>query len=360
MLEEKRILIINPFGIGDVLFSTPLIRNLRFYFPNAFIAVAVQKRVAPILENNPHIDKIIPFSRGDFKILSRQSKSKAIRLLLRVFRDIMYLRFNLYFDLSLEHRYSLLLKFLGIKPRIGYNYKKRGRFLTHRVDIEGYKNKHVVEYHLELLKFLQLEPRFYNLELFLTEDQRNWTDNFLKHNNIIDKDLLIGIAPFGGETFGKQAEIKHWPAENYAELADLLIDKMKAKIIIFAGFNEKIRLKQLLSIMRNKAIETTDKSLIQIASIIAKCRLVISNDTGPLRFANALNIPTISLFGPVDEQVYGPYPPSPHNVVLKKEFQCRPCYQYFRLPECKYQRRCLRAITVQEVLVQAKRLLRHG
>ena len=110
----KNILIINPFGIGDVLFSTPLIRNLRFYYPDAFIAVAVQKKVVPVLENNPQIDKVIPFSRGDFKDLCRQSRLKAIGLLSKTLGNILHCKFNLCVDLSLEHRYSLFLKLMGI------------------------------------------------------------------------------------------------------------------------------------------------------------------------------------------------------------------------------------------------------
>lgn len=168
----KSILLINPFGIGDVLFSTPLIRNLRFYYPDAFIAVAAQKKVAPVLENNPHINKIIPFSHGDVKELSRQSRLKAIKLFLKVRREILAHRFNLCFDLSLEHRYSLFLKLAGVRPHIGYNYRNRGRFLTHQVDIEGYEDKHVVEYHLELLRFLGKELKFRNQELFLRQERK--------------------------------------------------------------------------------------------------------------------------------------------------------------------------------------------
>ena len=356
--EQKRILIVNPFGIGDVLFSTPLIRNLRFYYPEAFIAVAVQKRTAPILENNPHIDKIIPFSRGDFKELSRQSKAKALNLLFGVIAEVFRQRFDLCFDLSLEHRYSLLLKFFGVTPRIGYNYKNRGRFLTHKINIEGYRDKHVVEYHLELLKFLDLEPRFRNIELYLRQEQRDWAKDFLKQKGLNEGDLLIGILPFGGQSFGGQAEIRRWPLENHAKLADLLVDKLKVKIVILAGPGEKGNLNHLLTVMHNRAIDASETSIIQLASIIENCRLVISNDAGPLHIVNALNIPNISFFGPVDEEVYGPYPQNPNRIVLKRDFDCRPCYRYFRVPECRYERRCLTQITVGEVFQEAAKLLK--
>jgi len=357
MPEEKHILIVNPFGIGDVLFSTPLIRNLRFYYPDAFIAVAVQKKTAPLLENNPNINRVITFSRGDYKDLSRRSRLQALKLLLETIRQVQGLKLDICFDLSLEHRYSLLLKLLNVKQRIGYNYKKRGRFLTDKISIDGYSQEHVVDYHLQLLKFLGLKPREGNLELFLSQSQKDWARDFLDHNGIEKSDLLIGIAPFGGETFASQALIKHWPVENYAKLCDLLIERLKAKIIILSGPQEKAGLNHLLSLMHNKAVHTTEASIMQLAAVTAGCRLVISNDTGPLRFANALNVPSLSLFGPVDEKVYGPYPVSCCNTVLKKDFACRPCYLNFRVSECPYQRRCLTSIKIEEVFLEAENLL---
>ncbi len=353
------ILILNPFGIGDVLFSTPLIRNLRFHYPYAFIAVAVQKKVAPILENNPNINKVIHFSRGDFKELSRQSRIRAIGFLFKTLGEILRHKFDLCIDLSLEHRYSLFLKFLGVRQRLGFNYKHRGRFLTQRINLDGYEKKHVVEYHLELLKLLGIESRFKNLEIFLKQEERDRAEEFLRKKGILKSDLTIGIIPGGGASWGRQSYLKHWPGEKFAQVADKLAEEFGAKIIIFANSPEREIAENVIQKMHQPAISMIAKTdLRQFMALINQCNLIITNDGGPLHLAVALGVKVVSIFGPVDEQVYGPYPLNSRHIAIKKDFSCRPCYRKFRMPECNYQHRCLTGITVDEVFREAGRLLK--
>ena len=73
--------------------------------------------------------------------------------------------------------------------------------------------------------------------------------------------------------------------------------------------------------------------------------------------AVALGVKTVSMFGPVDEGVYGPYPPSVKHIVVKKDLPCRPCYKDFRFTGCSNSRRCLEDISVDKVFEEAKRLL---
>ena len=355
----QKILIINPFGIGDVLFSTPLIKNLRFYYPDAFIAVAVQKKIAAVLENNPNINKIIPFSRGDFKELCRQSRFKAIGVLLRTIGEVRQHKFDLFIDLSLEHRYSLALKFLGVKQRVGYNYKNRGRFLTHKINIEGYKDKHVVEYHLDLLRFLGKNPKFRNLELHLRQEEKSWAEAFLRENGVSRDDFVVGIIPGGGASWGDKGHYLRWPYENFAKICDELETIPQMKILLFGAKTDVQLCQKITKILKQKPIEVFGKTnLRQFITLLDKCNLVICNDTGPLHISVALEKKIICFCGPVDDRVYGPYPPRSEHIVMKKDFPCRPCYRKFRVPECEYEQRCLIAITVQEVFQEVERLLK--
>lgn len=354
----ENILVINPFGIGDVLFSTPLIRNLRFYYPDAFIAVVAQKQVTPVLENNPSIDKIIPFSRGDFKILSNKSKLRAMGLLFRTLSQIRRAKFDLCIDLSLEHRYSLFLKLLGIKQRIGFNYKQRGRFLTQRINIDGFQDKHVTEYHLELLKFLNKQAKFYQAELFLKQGEKDWAEEFLKQFQVSRQDLLVGIIPGGGASWGKKADYLQWPYESFAKVCDELSRIPHLKVILLGSPTDVKICQSIARFLKQEPIEAFGKTnLRQFIALIDKCQLIICNDTGPLHISAALAKRIIYFCGPVDERVYGAYPARPERVVMKKDFPCRPCYRNFHVPECDYQLRCLRVITPEEVITQAKRLI---
>jgi len=358
----QRILIVNPFGIGDVLFTTPLIHTLKENFPQSFITYLCNYRTEPILEGNPYIDEVISFSRGDIKKLFRKSKTEALKRILSLIKQIRKLKFDLLIDFSLDYRYNIVAKFLGIPKRIGFNYKNRGRFLTDKIDIEGYSDKHIVEYYLDLLKFLGVKPSVNRLELFLSEKDEEWayfhTGCGSKGGSKGQNDFVVGVVPGGGESWGKTAFYKHWPKEKFAYVSDELIKKYNAKVIILGSVEEKEICKDVVNLMHEKAINTCGETTIsQFAALLKRCKLVITNDGGPLHIAVSQDVKTISIFGPVNEKVYGPYPPSEKHIVIKKDLPCRPCYKKFRVPKCNYNHRCLTEISVQEVLAQAEKLI---
>ncbi len=152
----KKFLIINPFGVGDVLFTTPVITSLKDKYPDSTIGYWCNERVKDIFADDPNIDKIFALSRGDLKRTYGNSRLEGIKRFLWLAFSIKKEKFDVVLDFSLDHRYSLLAKLLGIKKRIGFNYKNRGRFLTDKIDIDGYEDKHVVEYYLDLLKFIKM------------------------------------------------------------------------------------------------------------------------------------------------------------------------------------------------------------
>jgi lipopolysaccharide heptosyltransferase II len=353
----KKILIVNPFGVGDLLFSTPLIKNLKDYYPHSQITVLTAKRSAPVLENNPNVDSIIGFNRGDFKELKKESRIKAYKEGLAVLGKIIASRFNLYIDLSLEHRYSLFVALLGTKPRLGYNYKKRGRFLTEKVDMGGFVGRHVVEYHLSLIRFLGDKPKFYNSEIFISEGEKNWADDFLKKAGLEEGQKLVAIAPGGGKAWGDKAWYKYWPLEKFAGLANKLRDE-GVKVILLGDDSDISICDNLIQLLKEKPINFCGKTnLRQFFAVLSKSDLVICNDSGTLHAATALDKKIVSLFGPTSEISYGPYPLSDKRQVISKDFPCRPCYDKFGIDECKHSHRCLEQIEVEEVLGEVKRLL---
>src|SRR5208283_1549917 len=106
-MNFKKILIINPYGIGDVLFTTPVISNLRRSYPQATIAYLANARTADFIKMNPDIKQV--------------------------------------FDFSLNSSFGFLCVACGIKKRIGFDYRGRGRFLTDKIPLKGYEDKHVIE-----------------------------------------------------------------------------------------------------------------------------------------------------------------------------------------------------------------------
>ena len=357
--SDPRILVINPFGIGDVLFTTPVIKAIKGRYPDSFIGYWSNSRVKPILESNPQINKVFPFSRGDLKKIYQESFFKGIWSAIKLTWEIKRQRFDICLDFSLDHRYSLFAKIMGIRRRIGFNYKGRGRFLSSRVDVDGYHDKHVVEYYSELLKFLNIPVNDKKLFLAVPPGSELRARNILAGSGIEANDLVIGIVPGAGGSWGKNAVSKHWSIFKFAEVANKLIDRFKAKVIILGDESEHKIAEAMAHLMRNKPIDLAGKIGLEILpGIIKNCNLLITNDGGPMHMAVALGVKTVSIFGPVDEAVYGPYPDNRNHVVLKWDMDCRPCYKNFRLPICDKDKECLKQVSVDAVFEAAARLIK--
>ena len=356
----QKILLINPFGIGDVLFTTSVIKAIKENNPENFLGFWCNERVKPILENNPYIDKIFALSRGDLKKIFKKSKFKGIKSFLKLFFAIKKEDFDIVVDFSLDHRYGLFSKLAGIKKRVGFDYKNRGRFLTEKIKIDSYKDKHIVEYYLDILRFLDIpRPTNPNLNLFISPEDKIWADNFLRQHNIKENDLLIGIAPCGGASWGKNAYYLRWPEEKFVDLSKVLIRELGAKIILFGTSDEAEICKKIEIFLKSDIINTAGKlTLGQFTALFKRCSIGICNDAGPLHIAVALGLKTICICGPVDEKVYGPYPENKNYIVIKKDLPCRPCYKSFKVSECKYDLNCLKGISVEEVYLAVKSLLK--
>lgn len=348
--QNRNILIINPFGIGDTLFSTPIIHTLRDSYRDANIAYLCNKRVEPILKSNPNLDKIFIFEKDDWRRAWLQSKTKCIKDFLLFLKQIKNKHFDLAIDISLGRQYSFFLWLLGVRQRIGFNYKKRGSFLTDRIDMAGYDDKPKVKYYSDLLRLIGLEIKSEQLELYIPDEYTKWAESFLKENNIKDDDMVIGIVSGSGASFGKDSHIRRWSKDKFSQLADRLIKEYKAKIIFFASQEEKGLIKEIISLMHNRPIEAST-NLLEMAALMRRCGLVICNDGGPLHIAVALGKKTVSFFGPVDPKVYGPYPPDDKkHIILRKNLDCSPCYRNFRLSACQRNRACLEQISVDEAV----------
>lgn len=356
--KNLKFLIINPFGIGDVLFTTPVIKALKQQYPDALIGYWSNFRVSPILGNNPQIDKIFALSRGDLKKIFQESFFKGIWSAVKLTWQIKKEHFDICLDFSLDHRYSLFAKIIGIRQRIGFNYKGRGIFLTKCIDLIGYQNRHIVEYYLELLKLVNIPVADKSLYVNVSAQSQNKALDLLTAAGIQDNDLIVGIVPGAGGSWGKDSVYKHWPALKFAQVADMLAGEFKAKIVILGDESEGKIAEVIRHVMHNKPIDFTGKTDLEILpALIKNCNLLITNDGGPMHIAAALGVRTVSIFGPVSELVYGPFPCSNKHVVLKWDMSCRPCYNNFRLSPCDKDRECLKSVSVDSVFNAAVTLL---
>jgi len=347
-----RILIVNPFGIGDVLFTTPLVRAVRRAFPSSRLYYLCNRRTEMILRNNPHLDRLFVYEKDELIARWRASPRQGLREVGRLFRRLRQERFDLVIDLSLGERYSFLLQLFGVPRRIGFNYRRRAQFLSDALRIDGYHDVHVVDYHRRLLRFMGIRLLEDSLELEPPEHDQRWAAEWLQSRGLGRGRFLVGIVPAGGVSWGISAPFRRWNAEGFAAVGDWLIERHGAQVLLFGEAADRAICRTVARLMRHPTLDVSCQTTLgQFVGLLGRLDLVICNDGGPLHLAVTQGVKTVSIFGPVDPNVYGPYPPGPrHRVVYRPDLACRPCYRQFRLPPCPYERACLRELDAEAVM----------
>ena len=344
----KKILIMNPYGIGDVLFTTPVISNLRLAYPEASISYLANRRAADFIKSNQDIAQVFVYERDEF--MGNWPKY------FELFNNIKREAFDVVFDFSINKSFGFLVFACGIKERIGFDYRKRGQFLNHRSLMIGFEEKHVVEYYLDLLRLVGIPVKPLPMTLNVPSPDILWAKEWLKRNKIDPARPLIAVMPGGGASWGKAASNKRWSAPKYAHLIDKIIENFDAAIILMGDSREEELCREVVSLAHfplHYAVGET--SLLGLAALLKQCRGAIVNDGGPLHVAVSVGVRTVSIFGPVDPRGYGPYPIADHAVV-KKGLPCQPCYRRFRQAGCGHIS-CLGELSVEEVYRKVRNIL---
>ncbi len=344
----KKILIINPYGIGDVLFTTPVISNLRRAYPQATIAYLANTRTADFLRSNPDIRQVFVYDRDEF--VGHYQKY------FELFNSIKRQAFDVVFDFSINSSFGFLCFACGIKKRIGFDYRGRGLFLTDKMPLQGYEDKHVIEYYLDLLHPVQVPIVERSMTLHVPLKDIQWAQGWIAQQAIDPSKPLIAVVPGGGQSWGKAAGHKRWAASKYADLVDKIIENFDAAVILLGDSKEKELCREVAALAHFPLhIAVGQTSVFGMAALFKQCRLSIVNDGGPLHVAVAVGAQTVSIFGSVDPQVYGPYP-SANHITVYKDLPCQPCYRRFRKAYCAHIS-CLRDLSVDEVYRKVGRLL---
>lgn len=351
----QKILIINTFGIGDALFTTPLIANLRQAMPRCEIGFIANARTAEIMRHHPDIADVFVYERDEFKEAGRRSRIELWSKASALISAIRAKGYDAVIDLSMNSQSGLFMWWAGIRERIGYDFKSRGRFLTRKIPLKDFSGKHVVEYYLDLLRCMDIEPELLPMSFPLSGDEHFWAEQIFKERRI-DGKRAIAFVPGGGASWGNNAGLKRWPASHFAELAYKFVEKFKAQIILIGSAADGPLVQEIQERLQGRALDLTGQTTLgQGAAVFARCRCVVANDSGPLHMAVAAGAKTVSIFGPVDPRIYGPYPGSGHAIVTSNS-ACQPCYRRFRMARCEH-RNCLKHLTVQQVLHCAEQIL---
>ena len=329
---KKRILVVNVNWVGDVLFSTPFLHALRKNFPDSFIASLVVPRCAEVLKDNPDLNEVLIYDEKGAHFFP-WGKIRLVRMLRQKKFDAVYL-------LHRSFTRRLLAVLAGIPKRIGYAVKWKGFLLTEKIPLPA-SPLHKVDFFLGLLPPERRgDSRDYVLPVGKEEESR--VRNLLEAKGIAPSESFFVLSPAGNWNQ------KRWPPERFASLADALVQRHHKKIVITGEKRDLPLVNQIVSMMKEKAVllcgETT---LNELAALLKRAFLVISNDTGAMHVAHSQGTKVIALFGPTDPHLTGPSGTHP-KIILRKEVGCNddpPCY-YVNCPDTI----CMKAIQVEDVL----------
>lgn len=356
-----RTLIVNPFGIGDVLFSLPLAQAIRQADPGGFLGYLSNRRTAELLTVWKELDWSAVFEKEEFRAAWRRSRKEGLSHLRQIVAELRQRQFDTLVDLSLGWHCGLAGLFARIPKRVGFDFRNRGRFLTHRLRTRGFHSQPIAEYYLDLLPLIGLpRPARTDVRLELPDSSRNQAADCLRQRGV-PEGRLIGIVPGGGASWGPHALFKQWAPERFAEAADALADRAGgAAVLIFGDAGESVLCGKVAAAMRSQRPKTQVhvSSLLTLAGLLQRCSLVVGNDSGPMHLAAVVGTPTVSIFGPVDPSVYGPFSHRSAHRVVTQGLVCQPCYQGFRFPPCPWDNRCLKQLAPERMLEQADALLR--
>lgn len=343
--SPKKILIIQLWGIGETILTLPALDAFRNKYPDAEIILLATKRNHDIYYNRNF--KIITLNLNPFSILSFILKN--------------YKKYDLVVDMEEYLNVSSILSFFAGKYNVGFSHGARAKLYSKKAVYND--RQHCVQAFLDLAGALGISYNSGALpKLNFDAEDESFAADFLGRNGIKKGDFLVGIAPGAAES----AKSRTWPLENYIRLAEELIQKHNAKVILIGSENEKILSAEIMKKLNDKnIIDSIGKlNLRQLFCLMEKLSLFIGNDAGAMHIAAAQGVKTIGLFGPNLPVRFAPY--GKNNVAVYKGEICKfsPCINVHKgeVPDCLYPKnsedyqKCMKNIRVGDVLMEIKKL----
>ena len=342
----QRVLVRAPNWIGDAVMCEPALRGLRSLFPPAELTILAKPSIAELYTGCSGVDQVLVYDdKGTHVGIAGKW---ALAGLLR----------RHHFDLAVLFQNAFEAAFLawlaGIPRRYGYATDGRVLFLTQPVAVPRPESLvHQVEYYWNMLKPLGVSGDAPLPTLHVSTDEDRIVDDRLASAGIDSAHLMVGINP--GSTYGSA---KRWLPERFAEVAQRVVRQLEREagvcvaVAILGGRGEESLGKNIASRLDCRSIVLSGATTIrELMAVVKRCRLLITNDTGPMHIAAAFGVPIVAVFGPTDSRTTAPY--GQEQSVVREPVDCAPCL----LRDCPIDHRCMTRISVDRVYETAVRQL---
>jgi heptosyltransferase-2 len=339
----ERVLIRGTNWIGDVVMTLPAVAAIRKTWPRARISVLAKPWVAEVYRLSPDVDDVIVFQEP--------GRHDGIGGKLRLAGELRGIGFDCAILLQNAFEAAIIARLAGIPLRAGYNSDGRGLLLTHAVRrTQAIRRVHQIDYYLEMVRTLGCMPAGRNVRLRPGVDYEEIAERLCGEFGFEGGRPWIGIAP--GAAYGPA---KKWFPGRFAAVADRLSSESGAQVILFGSGGDRESTAAVQKSARHPLIDIAGKTNLKEAiSLISRCALFISNDSGLMHVAGALGVPTIAVFGSTDPVTTSPV--GEKSIVIHHDVPCGPCLK----PVCPTDFRCMEMIGVEEVYAAARKLLSPG
>lgn len=341
-VTPKRLLVLRLDRIGDVVLSTPALQALRRRFPHAHVTMMVRPPCVDLVQGHPALNEVLVYDKDG----AHRSPWATIRFAWSLRRH----EFDTALVLHPSHRSHWIPWLAGIPVRIGYD-RKWGRLLTHRTPHRKQEGEqHEAAYTLELLRWFGMEPGTPEAMIPIAPEASRHVEAVLKSAGVMGSDALIAVHP------SASCISKRWMPERFAQVADRLAASHHVKVCLIAGEPDRRIADHVQQAMRTPALNLAGAlSVGQTAALLARCRLLISNDSGPVHIASAVGTRVVDIFGRnqrgLSPKRWGPL--GAGHVVLHKEVGCVTCLAH----NCDINFLCLTSLSADEVYAAAASLL---
>lgn len=329
-----------PNWLGDAVMATPILHDLRRHYPQAKITALCQSNVAPLIIKDPHLTEVLSYNKPSGWIHRAEHQDVIVPLRLGEY-DL---------GILLTNSFSSAWWFWRghVANRVGFSTNGRSWLLTAAVPkpSPSFAEHQVITYK-RLLQPLGIPISQSSPSLYLDAEDHAFVQKFLSLHQIRKDDLIIGINP--GAAYGSA---KCWPLERFKELTYKLLENHSNLVIIFFGDTAGMPLVNKICLKTSgRVVNLAGKtSLRELMALIGACSVFLTNDSGPMHIASALNIPLLALFGSTSDVKTGPYN---GGKVIHKHVECSPCYKRV----CPIDFRCMTRISADEVYLELVKMM---
>jgi heptosyltransferase I len=369
--DFRKILLIKLSAVGDVFHTIPVLNKLRRRYPAAQLDWLVTPALAELLRHNPAISNVIAFAREDW------SKPWTLTPFVSYARLANKLRNNAYdlvVDMHGQFRTAVFTLATGAPVRIGFDRPRaqvwdtssrtfstearkhawqgarEGSWLayTHHIPVPTL-DLHAVNRYLSVGPILGLAEGPPDFFFPIPQAASASVDALLRRHDIAGAPLVT-MAP------GTIWETKHWGSDKFAEVARHFLQKGFA-VALMGTRRERVVCDEVARLAPGAIDIAGETTLTELVALVRRSAISVTNDSGPMHLAAALDRPVVSVFGPTDPIWVGPYGRA--DAVLRAGVPCSPCYLR-QLSRCRYDHACMANVSARTVIDRMERVLADG